>query len=579
MGGDTLAAASVSRVTFPARRASYPANVAEPDDPRLGTTVAGYRLDERLGAGGMGVVYKGTELDGGRTVAVKFLHDELAHSPDLVKRFKREIVAMRRLVHAHAVGVIDSGTSGNVPYLVMEFQSGRPLSKLLERASLPPARAVGIARQVLAALAAAHGVGVVHRDLKPDNILMMNGVAGDVVKILDFGLAKLAHGSGEATTELTRTGLVLGTPGYMAPEQAKGGATDERTDLYAVGVILYHMVTGRRPFVADSPLAVLRMHADDPPLPPRKAAPDAGISADLEAVILRALEKPPAARWASADEFAAAIEATPEGRASSIPLVEVSLREVSSSEPRTRLGKRRPSQKRPPARRWLRWAEAAVGAAALAGLAFFGWTRLSHRDQTQVKQKLDTVVDGAKGALRSLAPKPAPPRPAVDDDADEPPPRDTPGARQETAARAAPSKRPPRLADAARLLAAGKTDDAIQTLYALRKQSPRSGEVALLLGHAYFAKVWRTDALREYDTAVQLRPSLRGDRTLLRNTVAALDDPTFKTARALIRNRLGASALPELRRAEQGAKNPLVQKRAAKLAPELAHLARAKDRR
>jgi serine/threonine-protein kinase len=560
-------------------------------DPRIGATVGGrYRLDERLGAGGMGVVYKGERRDDGRQVAVKFLSEEMAASRDLVKRFEREITAMRRLAHPHVVGVIDSGVEEGVPFLVMEFQSGRPLSRLLDRAALPGARAVGIARQLLAGLGAAHDVGVVHRDLKPDNIFVLAETRGDFIKILDFGLAKLAHGSGEATTQLTHTGHVLGTPGYMAPEQAKGAITDERTDIYAVGVILYQMVVGRRPFVAESPLAVLRMHADDPPVPPRKASPDGKVSVELEAAILRALEKPPGLRFQTAEEFAAALAATEEGRASSIPMVELSVPEVEAPGTRTRAGKRRAVKKAPQrrkkSRRWS-W-QIVVGAVVLAaaGAGAIGWTLLSRHGQSQVRQKLDSAVGGAKEALRQLTPSPKPadpPKPKRDDDDDDDgdatAPRDTPGVQLETASRASNSKKPLHLRDASRLLAAGKIDDSIQVLYQLRKQTPRSPDVALLLGHAYFAKLWRTDGLREYDEAIQLRAQARNDRSLLRNAVVALDDPTFKLARTLIRKRVGAAAIPELRRAEQSAKNPKVQKRAGRLAVELGNAAHPKAHR
>src|SRR5262245_48479293 len=209
-------------------------------DPKIGTAVDGrYQLEDRLAAGGMGVVYRGIDRQTERPVAVKFLHEAYAGSADLVKRFSREVAAMSRIAHPHLVSIIDSGLSAGVPYLVMDFHQGKPLGDVLERGALVPARAVEIARQILAGVAHAHGNGVVHRDLKPDNILLIphDGEHGDFVKILDFGLAKMGQESG--ATQLTNTGFALGTPGYMAPEQARGSATDERADIYAVGVILY----------------------------------------------------------------------------------------------------------------------------------------------------------------------------------------------------------------------------------------------------------------------------------------------------------------------------------------------------
>jgi serine/threonine-protein kinase len=585
-------------------------------DPKLGSSVAGqYRLAERLGAGGMGVVYKGEDSRSGDVVAVKFLHEAFAGMPDLVRRFEREVAAMRCMSHPHLVAIVDSGVDGGVPFLVMEFQAGKALAEIIDRGALPPARAVGIARQVLAGVAAAHASGVVHRDLKPDNIMLLAGAKGDFVKILDFGLAKMVEGSNG--TQLTNTGFALGTPGYMAPEQANGEQVDERADIYAVGVMMYHMVVGRKPFVADSPMAVLRMHMDDPPVPPRKAAPDAHLSAELEAVILRALEKDPAKRWSSAEAFARALESTAEGGASKIPLLEISMHEVGdsrtavgrkgSAKARTR-GPRVPWRQRFPFNLPFRWIARLTLVIAVAVAITLLWSRVwrprrqmvmrqvdsavdnakqlvqrNHhevarevddavdtakvalqRDRQKAQQRMDTAMETAKSALHSLTSS----VPGA--------PHDTPGTRLEAAARAHPlaTRQPLRLADAHRLLAAGKLDAAMQTLYQLRRHSPRNADVALLLGHAYFGKRWRNDGLREYDEALRLRPSLRGNAQLVRNVVAALDDPTFNQAAALVHARLGTAVLGELKRAGRAAKNPRVQKRAAHLAVELADAGR-----
>jgi serine/threonine-protein kinase len=554
----------------------------EPSDPKLNTVVDGrYRLEERLAAGGMGVVYRAAEVDSGRAVAVKFLHEAFASVPDLVKRFQREVAAMSRVAHPHMVGVLDSGVSGSVPYLVMDFQAGRPLADVLERGALAGPRAVAIARQVLAGVGHAHENGVVHRDLKPDNIILLGEVGKDFVKILDFGLAKLVN---DGQTQLTNTGFALGTPGYMAPEQARGTNADERADIYAVGVILYQMVVGRKPFVADSPMAVLRMHMDDPPVPPQKAAPDRAISDELQAAILRAMEKSPERRFATAEAFSQALAQTPEGGASELPLLDLSMVELAHSRTVVARKKKRlslsfslPRWRVPRAVRWL------ALAALVGGVVAIGWARLSRREQSRLRQRLDGAVGAAKETLGQLtdvpvkpgSPLKAQPKPASDDDDDdsndEPVvPHNTPGAQLEAQhARTAPSKKS-RVADAARLLAAGKTDDAIQLLYQLRHQSPHNADVALLLGHAYFHKLWRTDGLREYDDALALRPSLRHDARLVRNTVSALDGATFKLARSVIRKRLGVAALPDVKRAARDARSPKTQKRAARLAQELA---------
>jgi serine/threonine-protein kinase len=543
--------------------------MAEVEDPKLGTSVDDrYRLDERLAAGGMGVVYKGLDQKTQKPVAVKFVHDAFAAIPTLVKRFEREVKAMSRVSHPNLVNIVGSGTQGGVPYLVMDFHEGSSLSDLIEKGGLSPKRAIGLASQILAGVGHAHASGVVHRDLKPDNIMVVDEEGKDVVKILDFGLAKML--SEEAGgTQLTNTGFALGTPGYMAPEQARGGDTDERTDVYAVGVILYHMIAGRKPFVAESPMAVLRMHMDDPPLPLRKV-PKVKVSGQLDSAILRALEKEPARRWASAAEFARALGATAEAKGEPIP----------DAPPPSRTVVAKKSASRP--RRWGWLALLAL----VAGGGAYGWSRLSHHEQQDVKQSVHEVkqtvqtavktvgapvtqaVDGLKQAWHEVAT--APEDDDDDDDDNKPAPKEsapTPGAQLEAAASAPAGK--PSIDTAARLLSTGKVDSAIQMLYQVRRTAPRSPAVPLLLGHAYFRKMWRTDGLREYDSALQLRPTLRYDKQLVKNVVAALEDPTSRSAHALVKARIGAAALPELRRAAHSAKDPKVQRRAARIAAEV----------
>jgi serine/threonine-protein kinase len=555
-------------------------------DPKLGTAVAGrYRLDERLGAGGMGVVYKGVDTRTQRKIALKFLHDAFAGMPDLVKRFDREVTAMSRLDHPNLVGIIDSGVEAGVPYLVMDFHSGKPLADLVERGPLAPARAVALTRQILAGVSAAHASGVVHRDLKPDNIMLLDDVDGDFVKIFDFGLAKMVHGSTQAT-KLTNTGFALGTPAYMSPEQATGAPTDERADIYAIGVMLYHMVTGRIPFDADSPLTVLLKHADEAPVPPRKVSRKVRISDELEAAILHAMEKKPADRWRSADAFAGALAATQESTGGDSSLVDVSIEEAVDSK--TVLG-RRPAAaalSEPPRAPLLpripaRWIVRLVVVAIIGVGGAMLWSKvvrgLRHEQQKVVK-KVDEAVDSAKGIFHSLTKATADAAKSVrnDDveDEDNAPGHETPGAKLEAAShtsspRPGPGARPVRAQSASSLLAAGKVDDAIQRLYQVRRENPRSAEVALLLGHAYSRKQWRSDALREYGEALKLQPSLRNDRVLQQNAIAALDDPTFKAASAFIRARIGPAAAFELRRASRQSKNPKVRARAARLAVEV----------
>ena len=576
-----------------------------------------FRLDERIGAGGMGIVYKGIDTDTQKPVAVKFLHEAFAGIADFVKRFQREVQAMRKLsAHPHLVAILDAGISGGVPYLVMEFLSGKSLAELVERGAIKTARAVQIVQEILEGVGHAHGSGVVHRDLKPDNILLGDG---DAVKILDFGLAKMAA---EGATQLTTTGLALGTPGYMSPEQARGSPADERADLYSVGVILYHLVVGQKPFVADSAMAVMRMHMEEPPASPRKVAPEARISAALDAAILRALEKDPARRWATAEAFADALAATPEGGGSL----------DDAAFDKTAIGRKAtPSGAKHSIAVAVRRPRSILGIVVLliivgGGLYAWSYVKSSRRAQQKVTQELDHAMSSAKRALDSLtgpaadATKPTPPKPTADKPADKPtvdkpadkpadkptdkpaddkavakpddkpatkptakpdsddnddnddapvaPPSNTPGIQLEASTKPTANQKL-NLADATRLLAANKVDEAMQTLFQLRQRSPRSSTIALYLGHSYFRKNWRHDGLREYNEAIQLSQTARHNQLLIHNVVQALDDPTYKSARALLRGRLGATALTELRRASRSDDDPTVRRRAARVADQI----------
>lgn len=271
---------------------------AVPDLPGEGATIAGrYALGRMLGRGGMGVVHEAIQLDLGRAVAVKLLPptaDATASS-----RFAREARTLAQLAHPNIVQIFDYGTDLGTAYVVMERLDGRPLSTAL-RADGPfdVARAVAVAGEILRALAATHRAGVVHRDIKPANVFLL---AGDRVKLLDFGIAATSDGS----PRLTATGTTLGTPMYMAPEQVLAGPIDGRTDLYAVGVCLFEILTGRRPWSATSSTQVIAQIVQGGA--PRADAVRPDVPQWLADVIARAMARDPAARFADAESFAAAL--------------------------------------------------------------------------------------------------------------------------------------------------------------------------------------------------------------------------------------------------------------------------------
>ena len=270
-----------------------------------------YKVLEAIAEGAMGVVYRAERLKLGRIVAIKVLHDELPNELSSRKRFEIEAMAMAKLEHPHCAAVLDVGMHEDKPFVVMDFVSGQDLKTLIAQGRVPPARAVEIMRQVLSGLAHAHELGIIHRDIKPANIVLSQKAGlGDHVKVLDFGLARL---QAETTSPLT-TGIVLGTPAYMAPEQIRGTAIDARADLYACGVLLMELVTGKKPFHSekDDPMEVVSMHLKVPP--PKLADLAPGVEfGGLEAIVARALAKAPAERFQSAQEFVTALEATRSG--------------------------------------------------------------------------------------------------------------------------------------------------------------------------------------------------------------------------------------------------------------------------
>jgi serine/threonine protein kinase len=285
------------------RCATDGATLAEGDDALLGQMVGSYRVARLIGAGAMGLVYKGVQPTIGSRVAIKVLVGDAARTPGLVERFFAEARAVNLIRHENIVNVLDlAALPDGRPYIVMEYLDGEPLSALLGRLGpLPLGSLARLVSEVLGALGAAHQSGIVHRDLKPDNIFV---TVGGHAKVLDFGIAKLKP-EVLAMSDGTRTGSLLGTPYYMSPEQALGRAVDPRSDLYAAGVVLFECVTGHKPFSGTTLYDVLRQQVEQPPPPPRQFRGDLPLG--YEQVVLRALQKDPAARYQSAFDFSAAL--------------------------------------------------------------------------------------------------------------------------------------------------------------------------------------------------------------------------------------------------------------------------------
>ncbi len=285
----------------------------DPRDPYLDRVVAGtYRVEARLGVGSVGTVYRASHVTLERAVALKILRATLATDPEFVARFTREARLAARIDHPNVVRMYDSGTDADgLTYLAMELLAGDELAHVMATASpLPPERIVRLLAQVLAALGSAHRLGIVHRDLKPENILVLphvddDGRPDEIVKVADFGIARVYGESASASEAITRFGAVSGTPEYMSPEQASGDELDGRADVYACGVILYEMLAGRVPFTGDSAMETLEKHLRAELPPPSRWRAD--IDPRLESIAVRALAKDRAARFDDAGSMRAAL--------------------------------------------------------------------------------------------------------------------------------------------------------------------------------------------------------------------------------------------------------------------------------
>lgn len=287
---------------------------AAPADPLIGTVLDGrYQIEKVLGEGGMGLVYKARHVTLNKPLAIKVLKAEVSKDQEIVARFRQEAQSATSIGNHHIIDISDFGVlQDGSTYFVMEFLDGISLTSAVEPGKpLQPARTIHIAKQLCRALGAAHDIGIVHRDLKPDNVyLIERGGDKDFVKVLDFGIAKV----GGAKSKLTQVGQVFGTPHYMSPEQCAGTSVDKRTDIYALGVIMYEMASSRVPFDADNLMGILTKHLYEEPIKPHELPPPVEVPAALEAIIMKCLAKKADVRYQSMQEVLADLELASAGQ-------------------------------------------------------------------------------------------------------------------------------------------------------------------------------------------------------------------------------------------------------------------------
>jgi beta-lactam-binding protein with PASTA domain/predicted Ser/Thr protein kinase len=331
-----------------------------------------YRIVRKLGSGGMADVYLAEDEELGRRIAIKILNDRHANDEQFVERFRREAKNAAGLSHPNIVAIYDRGEAEGTYYIAMEYLDGRSLKELVvARGPLPISDAIDATRQVLAALRFAHRKGVVHRDIKPHNVM---ADADGRLKVTDFGIARAG------VSQMTEAGSIIGTAQYLSPEQARGAPVDQRSDLYSIGVVLYEMLTGKTPFSGETPVEIAMKHLSDPPRPPSLERPD--ISPDLDMVVLRALAKHPEDRFQTAEELDAELERVSRGLGVSAETADAATMVLSGADaaptsvipPRRPPTATRPSYRyaEPPPRRRAIWPWLlALFVVVLAGVA--GW--------------------------------------------------------------------------------------------------------------------------------------------------------------------------------------------------------------
>ncbi len=476
-------------------------------DPLVDTIIGErYRVLGRIGEGGMGTVFRVEHTLMKKVLALKLLRAEFSNVPDAARRFEREAQSASRLSHPNIISVTDFGHgAGGELFLVMEFVAGEPLAEVLAREGrLEPGRACHIADQILRALEHAHAEGVIHRDLKPANVMLVKDPDPrnpETVKILDFGIAKMTQAQG-SDEPLTRGMMIFGTPAYMSPEQAAGQEADSRADLYSCGIILFEMLAGRKPFENEDLVKLLGMQITSPPPRFAEVAPEAHIEPDLEAVVMRVLEKERDKRYASAAEFREALDR------SSTDVAELGARFAASSVRMgfslgAKLWRKRPVVIGAARRAYsglsvvkgkiddlahpvLRHLPAALRRFAVPGVAFL---------------LLLGLFLARSGGQKGASPNLAPPRPRP----------------------IAPELKSP-IKHIEENMAKGLLTEARVLIMQQISAHPKDGRVRYLLGNLEFADKNPRAGLEAYEEALRLDPGLRGDAALFVNVRSQLAD-------------------------------------------------------
>jgi eukaryotic-like serine/threonine-protein kinase len=535
-------------------------------DPLIGRKLDGrYDVVARLGEGGMGVVYRGRQAQLGRFVAIKVLHQDTAAIGEWRRRFEREAQALSALAHPNVVPVTDSGIDDGVPFLVMELLQGKTLADLLKEGPLPLWRALDIARQTLRGLGFAHGKGIVHRDLKPANVFLQAlPDQTDHVRLLDFGMVKFIEkkaGSKATADTLTRAGAVFGTPAYMSPEQAKGNPADARTDVYAAGAVLFEVLSGRRPFVENTPEAVVMAHLTSPIPSLAKVRPGLGAAAPLlQPVVEKAMAKKPGSRFKDANAMLAALEAV---------IDKLPAEGAGGGRSETRRKTTGRARVAPTAgSRFLRWVLALV--VLSAGIAAGGTYLRSYLRREQAMTEERATPPPKPTHKRAPPPetpvKPPPkleppaPAPAKTQATEQARPEEKESLPQPQSDRPARSHaRNPWRAPVPRELrsirnqidrGAHPSQKSLSPLYEYAKANPDDPRPWLLLGHAYAELDWFSDAVDRYVRADHADSTGRGDPQMLADLLKAAAHPAASRAAArAIRDIYGAEALPAVDKA------------------------------